>query len=737
LRIRFVSESEPTGPSLLCTCFSPDFGDSVPEANLKGYNFRYLPKRIDSRSSPQRFHFDDFSVDLSARAIQRFGGERIEVGSRNLDVLLYLIEHRDRLVENRELYEACWVGRWDAAATNSLDRAISDLRAALGDSKESQHVLRRERGRGVQFVAELMPVAEPVVKRQRLTLVVGLSFGLALVAAVTVFFARSSERRLRVDSIRTVTATNVGKRVPVVFDGSSAYFSRRSMSHHSIVRKRLAGGNEEIFTTDVPEPYVAAISPDRSRLLVREVVGSFDNEDSPLWIQPTNGSTAYRLNGTRGIDGVWLPDGSGLIICRGSGLFSYSFSESRETLLATTNGSNWWPRVSPRGDLVRFTVQKSDGVSELWETNLRSRQSRPLFAKNSGQPWRSGECGTWSTNGDYFVFDGPPAQTASPRDRALWAWNNRDSDPPYLLITTPAVLRGASPTSVANEFWIRTESSGIDLFAVDDEGRDSDSPWLRLQSQFETAAFSRDGRRAAYTSEAPADELWIDSVNNGWHRQLTTSPSQAAFPEWSPDDAKIAVARRELGKGWLLEVFDVATQHSQKIDTTGVSAFHPTWMSNHELAYTSIPAQETKSLARNVFVIDIDSGAKRIFPNTENMYRASVSPDLRRFSALHYPENTLWIYDLGGASERARIADEVSASTWSLDSAAIIFLQRDSAGGLALRHLDISGGKLRTIRVFAPGTGISDRWIGVAPDNRIILTRGLTRQQFVAFSVIP
>ncbi|PKG99136.1 hypothetical protein CXF95_07515 [Paraglaciecola sp. MB-3u-78] len=69
------------------------------------------------------------------------------------DLILYLIEHRGRLVSRDELFKNLWSGREVCDAT--LSNTIKCARAAIGDDGEQQAIIRTTRGRGYQFIAEI------------------------------------------------------------------------------------------------------------------------------------------------------------------------------------------------------------------------------------------------------------------------------------------------------------------------------------------------------------------------------------------------------------------------------------------------------------------------------------------------------------------------------------------------------------------------------------------------------
>ena len=102
------------------------------------------------------FEFGDFRVDVAACRLYRRDGESVRLTPRVFDTLLYLIEHRDRLLDKDELMAAIWPGR--VVEENNLNQAISALRRALGD-RDGEQILTVP-GRGYRFVAVGLPLAD-------------------------------------------------------------------------------------------------------------------------------------------------------------------------------------------------------------------------------------------------------------------------------------------------------------------------------------------------------------------------------------------------------------------------------------------------------------------------------------------------------------------------------------------------------------------------------------------------
>jgi predicted ATPase len=96
--------------------------------------------------------FGTVVVDVPARAVHR-DGEPVHLEPQAFDLLVLLIEHRDRVVSKAELLDGVWGHRF--VSESNITTRIKEIRRVVGDDGTRQHTIRNVRGRGYQFVAEL------------------------------------------------------------------------------------------------------------------------------------------------------------------------------------------------------------------------------------------------------------------------------------------------------------------------------------------------------------------------------------------------------------------------------------------------------------------------------------------------------------------------------------------------------------------------------------------------------
>ncbi|MGE5089236.1 MAG: ATP-binding protein, partial [Candidatus Levyibacteriota bacterium] len=102
-------------------------------------------------SKPTTYGFADFELKPQERAVMRAGAP-VKLGARAFDVLMALIERRDRPVAKDELFDLVWPGL--VVEENNLQVQVSTLRKLFG-----QNVIATVPGRGYQFVSSLQTAA--------------------------------------------------------------------------------------------------------------------------------------------------------------------------------------------------------------------------------------------------------------------------------------------------------------------------------------------------------------------------------------------------------------------------------------------------------------------------------------------------------------------------------------------------------------------------------------------------
>ncbi len=98
------------------------------------------------------FIFSDHRLDTDRRELRR-GSQAIAVEPQVFDLLVYLVENRDRVVSKDDLIASVWGGR--IVSDSTLTSRINAARKAIGDSGGAQKLIRTIARKGIRFVGDV------------------------------------------------------------------------------------------------------------------------------------------------------------------------------------------------------------------------------------------------------------------------------------------------------------------------------------------------------------------------------------------------------------------------------------------------------------------------------------------------------------------------------------------------------------------------------------------------------
>ena len=118
-----------------------------------------------------RYLFEDCALDTDRRELRR-GAGLVAVEPQVFDLLVYLSRHRDRVVSKDDLLATVWNGR--IVSESALFNRINAARMAIGDSGETQRIIKTLPRKGIRFVgdvsendASMSPAVAPIPELDR------------------------------------------------------------------------------------------------------------------------------------------------------------------------------------------------------------------------------------------------------------------------------------------------------------------------------------------------------------------------------------------------------------------------------------------------------------------------------------------------------------------------------------------------------------------------------------------
>ncbi len=107
--------------------------------------------RKDSRSRLERYQFDGVSVDFVRNEVNK-NGTPVSLAAKEIELLRYLIERRDKVVTREELLEAVWEYQ-PGVSSRTIDVHVAWLRQKLEQNPQNPRFIHTVRGVGYRFAS--------------------------------------------------------------------------------------------------------------------------------------------------------------------------------------------------------------------------------------------------------------------------------------------------------------------------------------------------------------------------------------------------------------------------------------------------------------------------------------------------------------------------------------------------------------------------------------------------------
>ena len=560
-----------------------------------------------------------------------------------------------------------------------------------------------------------------------------LGFGAVALAglAAVAFVVRPALPPPRVVSSLQVT-TDGQEKSGAATDGARLYFSESGQ----IFQVSTAGGEIVPIHESVDDIFPVDISKDRSRLLVLNK--SFVPEGNAAWTLPVLGGAARRLGNVVATDASWSADGDRLAYTSNKDLYIASADGLEPRRLVTADGTASWPRWSPDGSRLRFTVNGANG-SAIWEIAADGSRLHPLLTGWNKPPAEC--CGSWTADGKYFVFQSSRGGVAD-----IWAMREADSlfhrvdHQPVQLTSGPTSTFAPLPSTDANQIFVRTIQPRGQLVRFDAKSGEYDPlfPGAPPGIQGTGLDFSRDGKWIAYMSY-PDGSLWRSRPDGSERSQLTYPPLLAYMPRWSPDGSRIAFMGQMPGKPWQLYIVSAQGGSPQQLIPDQRDQADPTWSPDgNSLAFGGQAVSEKDAARVNaVRLLDLRTRSVTVVPGSEGLWSPRWAPVGGRLAAMSNDGNELFLYDFASHAWSKLAEASIGYPTWSHNGDSIFFLNH-LAGGDQVFRVSVATHKLEEVtdlKNFHGAPFLIGYWFGLAPDDSPLLIRDAGIWDFHALSV--
>jgi Tol biopolymer transport system component/DNA-binding winged helix-turn-helix (wHTH) protein len=687
--------------------------------------------------------FGAFELNAQSGELRR-AGKRIKLQEQPLRVLVLLLERPGEVLTREELTKRLWSDQTYVDFERGLNKAVTRLRDALGDSAENPQYVETLPRRGYRFIAPVtnaVPVAKvepesevPSVtkiqnRRRRFALLASLPAVVLVVGAVATWtWTARTEIAPKVLRFRQLTNDGQAKKGPLVADGPRLYFNEILPGPRSVVfQVSIRGGEAASLPLELKQPTVLDVSEDGTELLLANTEANADS----LWIQPLSAGSPRRVGTVLAHDAAFRPGGNELIYGRAHEVYSVNVDGSDLRKVLNAGHVPFAFRFSPDGRVLRFSIfdVQLDSMSIVESAGDGSR-----FQKIVG-----GCYGRWTADGRSFVFQ-------SRRDSRLDLWTLPETTAfpwrlhqkkPTQLTAGPLEYQYPLPSKDGKTIFALGTSHRAELIRYDLRSKQF-SPHLSGISA-EGVAYSRDGQWVAYTS-FPNGDLWRSKIDGSEKRQLTFRPLRVFSPRWSPDGQQIAFNADLSGAKRNVYVVSSEGGAPKRILASEQSQSDVNWSPDgNQLAFSSLFVPNTP-----IYIFDLRTQKVASLTGSDGFYDPQWSPDGRSIAAIaHGDRGKLMLFDVATEKWAEAIGFSIGHPAWSHDGRYIYFQYspqessegvRESIGRLRLVDAKIE----HMVDLEALGhvtTGTFVDWFGLAPDDSPLFARDASTQEIYAIDV--
>jgi Tol biopolymer transport system component/DNA-binding winged helix-turn-helix (wHTH) protein len=632
------------------------------------------------------YRFDDVVVDCGTFQVLKAGEPRT-LAPRAFDLLVHLIENRDRVIEKQECFDQVWKDVF--VSDNALTKAVKEVRRALGDDADSPHYIETVPKRGYRFIADLRPldridqsagkppgIAAPdsVAGQQRYAdgkpaatipekapasgararpgralFAAAIVACLAAMVVLVIWRTRPSAVGREAVALRTRQITNwtgLDAFPALSPDGNSvAYSSDHGGKFEIYVRPLTPGARELQLTSDGQENFQPAWSPDGT------LVAYHSKNRGGIWAVPASGGVARQLT-EFGSRPAWSPDGSVIAFQ------SYPLTDLGATSVGALPPSILWTVAVQGGGLTPITQvgePRGGHGAPAW-----SRDGKRLaFVSYDGASTNvctisagGGDLKTF-TDGKRWVYD----PVFSPDSTCIYygGVSERGNFVLYKIRLSPKDGSAlGEPVEIANtglarikNLTISTDGSKLAYCAPAMKGKiasvsPSDSSGqgalesgvgrtepvaLTRDASYRKGIirFSPDGRKIAYVEfiGGTSQDIWVMDADGGNPTQLTSDPAVDWCPSWFPDSDRIAFQSDRGGRDMTWIVSLNSGRESLLLDAGQDVGWPVLSPDGKRLAFNS-----AKSGTINIWTVGVEGGpTEQLTFDEETMGWPSWSPD--------------------------------------------------------------------------------------------------------------
>lgn len=629
------------------------------------------------------YYFGPFRLDVSEHMLVR-DGHPVPLTPKVFDVLKLLVQNAGHLVEKESLLKEVWQDSFVEEGT--LNRSVSVLRKALGDSPSGHRYIETVPTRGYRFVAQVTECLDadsnavtelhgspavdvesphsdsqailrrsaPAAFRIRISKrAAGATGALMVVAAIAYALVGPTELK------RNGAGTFAPVHRQVTFAGREggptlspdgrriAYVSAATPEKRLMVQE--LGGGQPLAVFSAPEVGHVRWSPDGSELMIWTRGSGRDG----IYIMPQLGGTLRKIAAGQYI-ACWSPDGSTIAVATYMGgkiwFVNKLGREERTVSLQGIQSPIFDIDWSPANGLLTFITNDNQGRFTVWTIRPDGSGQKKVLTENTEI-----SSARWAPRGDAVYFSRRLNQTFSVFKIPVQGGDENRGAVVATLITgleaEPTFALSADGTRLVyarapyhSNLWM------VEAGARGHHQRPEAKELTHGTSLIERPSVSPDGTSVVFNiGHEGLANLYVMPITGGPPVQLTSFDSFNLGGVWSPDGKRIAFASTEGDKPrvWTVNA-DGGIPRALAVSDLSRDSFHLTWSPATQILYQQ-PGN------RNYYELDPETGRERLLVSSPVgwIFSPVQSQDGQKIAVSWSgrPKRGIWIIDVKNGGE--------------------------------------------------------------------------------------
>lgn len=629
-------------------------------------------------------------------------------------------------------------GQWESILRKALEKDPDQRYQSATELRDDLQALRNATGGGLESRSRSVSTYRSSAKRP-----VPVSRGLRRFAPVAIaicallagaYLLRPVASPPIVTGSVQITNDGFPKR-SMATDGNLLYFSEYA-GGHSVLREVSTSGGD---TAAIQSPLVTADIYDstlrNSQLLVRGSAEGSETE-SAIWILPVPAGTPRRVGDVLAHAAAWAPDGQHVLYANGNHLYLCNLDGTGSRAFAETKGIPFDLRYSSDGSRVRFSVRDTSRHSNaLWEISAQGQNPHPILPEWNRPPQEI--AGNWTPDGRYFVFESTQNNAQN-----IWALRegsslfSRSDRLPTQLTVGPLLFTDPTPSADGKKLFVIGQQRRFDLVRF--QGKSGQSSTYLPGISAGEADITRDNQAMVYVTH-PEGALWRSKVDGSARTQLTFAPMHVHMPRWSPDGKQIVFMGSTPGHPWKIYVLPADGGTPQELKDGDRNQGDPTWTPDgNSIVFAGMPWLDyAVASGPNIHILHLLANQVEDIPGSEGLFSPRCSPDGRYIAALSADSTKLVLYDFAKKMWSPLATSMFAYDNWSHDGTYLYAEDYpDRIDNIVRIHVpDGKIERLFSLKDVPRGFDPWEFWVGLAPDESILLMRDRSTQEIYSLDV--